>query len=85
MTRFSLLANTCLILLSSCAAVPQTVSVPVHVGCLPAEGIPTLPALTEGASLAALSDYELVLRIAAERLDLISWSRQAQVIIEACK
>lgn len=71
--------------LSACASpLPSTVSVPVAVGCLPPD-VPELPSVSTNDALVALSDYELVLRIASERLDLIAYSRAASVIIEACR
>ena len=71
-------------LLAGCAAVPQTVTVPVAVSCIP-ETSPTAPAITHPAELALLDDYALVLKLAAERLELISWSRQAEVVIQGCR
>ena len=70
---------------SGCAATSQpTASVPVAVSCLPPE-VPAVPATLADSQLASLSDFEFVLRIAAERLELLSWSRQIVPILEACK
>jgi hypothetical protein len=73
----------CLALLG-CASVPQSVSVPVAVSCIPQE-IPGQPSISTDQTLAAMSDYELVLRIAAERLELLAYVKQVQPILEACK
>lgn len=78
-------AVICVIGLSACASPgPATVSVPVVVPCVPAD-TPNQPAVTEASVLANLSDYELVLRIAAERLELIAWSRKITPILAACR
>lgn len=90
MTKFSP-ATKCVLLcaaalLSACATPegPRTVSVPVAVGCVP-ESAPTKPPVASVSQLAAMSDYELVLRIAAERLELISWVAQISPVIAACR
>ena len=79
--RLALLAP---LLLSGCLATAPVASIPVAVSCVPASA-PTLPATTENAALAKLGDRELVLRIAAERLDLLSYSVTASMVIEACR
>ncbi len=73
-----------LCLLAGCASTPTTVSVPVAVGCLP-PNTPSAPITTSSQELKTLSDYELVLRIAAERLELLSWARQITPVLEACR
>ena len=84
-TTFSIIhAGIICLLLSSCAAVPQTVSVPVAVEGLPLD-TPVPPATSTNEQLALMSDYELVLRIVAERLDLISYAQQAEVVIQGCR
>ena len=81
----NIVASVICLLLSGCASpLPQTVSVPVAVSCLPAN-VHALPAISTDAELATLQDYALVLRIAAERLDLLSYARQADAIIAACR
>ncbi|MDO8706728.1 MAG: hypothetical protein Q7J84_17500 [Sulfuricaulis sp.] len=72
-----------LIALSGCAAAPVA-QIPVAVPCVPANA-PTMPSVTENADLAKLDDRALVLRIASERLDLLSYSVQASMIVEACR
>ena len=70
---------------SGCAATSQpTASVPVAVSCLPPV-VPAVPATLTDSQLASLSDFEFVLRIAAERLDWISYGRQAESLLAACK
>ena len=76
-----------LLLLSACASapsLPQSVSVPVPVSCLPHE-VPAVPALRPDSDLRTLDDRELVLTIASERLDLLSYARQAEVVIAGCR
>lgn len=74
-------------LLSSCASVPdlpKEVTIPVAVPCVPVD-TPLAPETLSIAQLAAMSDYELVLRIAADRLDLIAWVRQIEPVLQACR
>jgi hypothetical protein len=73
-----------LVCLLGCASQPQTVSVPVAVQCVPAD-TPKPPEVYPDDRLRALSDYELVLRIAAERLELLAWTRQIIPVLEACR
>lgn len=81
---FTITLMFCLALIGCASAPPQSVSVPVAVSCLPAE-VPAAPATLADSVLAGLSDYEFVLRIAAERLDLIAYAKQADALISACK
>lgn len=73
-----------LMLMASCASAPQSVNVPVATSCLPAS-VPEIPRTAESQELASLDDYQLVLRLASERLDLIVYSRQASALIQSCK
>jgi hypothetical protein len=72
------------LLLSSCASLPTTVQVPVTVSCLPSE-VPALPPVLDNPALQRLDDATLILTIAAERLDLLSYARQAEAVISACR
>jgi hypothetical protein len=58
--------------------------VPVATTCVPST-TPALPPTLAESELAALSDYALVLRIAAERLELLAYSKQAEAVISACR
>jgi hypothetical protein len=71
------------LLLSSCASLPTTVQVPVAVACV--TDVPLLPEILPDASLAALGDRELVLRLAIERLDLLAYSKLADAALQACR
>lgn len=71
-------------ILSGCATSPTTAMIPVAASCVPADA-PSRPAVSDNAALKALGDEQLVLTIASERLDLISWSAQAEAIISACR
>ena len=85
MTKFSLICCVAA-LLSACASVPdapKVVTIPVAVSCVPADTA-AAPEIASASQFAAMSDYELVLRIAAERLDLIAWARQIVPILRAC-
>ena len=85
MANFRITAICCAAALSACASAPPQALVPVSASCLSQDSILSLPPTTANAELSHLSDYELVLRIAAERLDLIAYSRQASAIIEGCR
>lgn len=70
--------------LASCASVPETVSVPIAVSCVPAS-MPNAPKLTPNSDMDLLDDYSLVVRIAAERLELAAYASAAASVIEACR
>lgn len=71
-------------LLGGCAVprVPDVVSVPVPVACITAA--PARPAIATDAELAALDDYDLVRRLAAERAELVAWLEEVQPLLAAC-
>lgn len=74
-------------ILAGCASVPegpQSVLVPVATSCLPAD-LPSLAQYSSPTELSVLDDYALVLRIAAERLELLAWASQIIPALEACK
>lgn len=73
-----------LALLAGCAQAPVSVSVPVAVSCVPRE-TPAFPVVSTNAELSALDDGQLVLTIAAERLDLLGYAKQAEAVIRACR
>lgn len=82
MTRASALLLACLTV--GCATPPPTAEIPVAVSCVP-PGAPDRPAVSSNPELRAMTDERLVLTIAAERLDLISYSAQADAVIRACR
>ena len=74
-----------LLALVGCAASPaKEATIPVAVQCIPSDA-PTLPQVGTNAELAAMSDHELILRIAAERLELLTYGRAADAVIRACR
>lgn len=77
-----------ILLLAGCATNPtiQTVEVkvPVPVSCLPPT-LPERPKIVANAELLKLTDGALVLEIAAERLDLLSYTAQIDAILQACR
>jgi hypothetical protein len=77
-------ASLICLLASGCASLPTTVRVPVATTCVPST-TPALPPTLAESELAALSDYALVLRIAAERLELLAYSKQAEIVISGCR
>ena len=85
MANFRITAICCAAALSACAtSAPQQALVPVATSCIPQE-IPRLPDTSSATTLAAMDDRSLVLTIASERLDLLSFSRQAAALLEACR
>lgn len=77
-----------LLLLAGCASNPtiQTVEVkvPVAIPCLPST-MPSKPNILANAELSKLADGPLVLEIAAERLDLLSYAAQTDAILQGCR
>lgn len=71
-------------LLSACSTLPAEVKIPVSVPCVPRE-TPEPPAISSGAELKAMGDEELVLTIAAERLELAGYAAEAGAVIKACR
>lgn len=69
--------------ISGCAIAP-TASIPIPTSCVPPNA-PTMPPVMPNAELAKLGDRELVLRIAAERLDLLSFGVQSEMILLVCR
>lgn len=78
------------IALAGCAStpatieVPRTVEVPVVRPCVP-PGTPEAPKVSSKAELAALSDYDIVLRLASERYELAAYAVQVAGVIRACR
>lgn len=70
------------ILTQGCAAIQALL--PVAVSCVPKDA-PKLPAVTPDQALKRMPDDGLVLTIAAERLELLQYSREAAAVIEGCK
>ena len=78
--RYAIL--TLALLLQGCATLSALLPTPT--GCAPKDS-PTLPAITADSALAQMDDRAFVLTIASERLDLLVYGKQAEVIIAACK
>lgn len=70
--------------LTACSTPVQVVRVPVATTCIPS-GAPTPPATSTNEALRAMPDGALILTIAAERLDLIAYAREADAVIKACR
>ncbi|HVA19017.1 MAG TPA: hypothetical protein VMU55_02455 [Solirubrobacteraceae bacterium] len=60
------------------------VKVPVRVSCLPAD-MPAAPSVKASAQLQALDDFDLVLELAAERDDLISYVEELDAVLVGCR
>jgi type IV pilus biogenesis protein CpaD/CtpE len=63
---------------------PVEVRVPVPVACVSAEALPRLPALAGDATLASLSDRDLVLSLDQQRRLLRAHQQQADALLAAC-
>lgn len=78
------------LLLAACAAPQQPrtetveVKVPVPVSCLP-DTLPEQPKLKAPQELKAMGDYDLVLEIEAERIELAAYAEQLEAILTACR
>jgi uncharacterized lipoprotein YajG len=72
-------------LLAGCATSqePLQVRVPVPVPCV--VELPAEPVIVADAELRAMSDYRLVLVIARERLQLLSYSAEIRAAAEGCR
>ncbi len=77
----------CACLLAGCSGLPEMPSVakvPVAQPCLNAADAPKLPAVKSNAELGVLADEPMVLTIAAERAELLSYALKADPVIRAC-
>ena len=75
------------ILLSGCIhtqPVPQVVKVPVPAPCLTADQLPKPPQAATDATLAAMTDFDLVINLAADRLEYRRYSTEAAAVLQAC-
>lgn len=77
--------------LSGCASVPEqrvippvTVKVPVPTPCLAETDIPHRPTQTPNRDLRALDDYGLALRLQAERVELMKYAQEAEILLRQC-
>lgn len=75
-------------LLAGCSTLtpgmPIEVEIPVPVPCLTTAQLPQRPQVTAGAELKAMSDRNLLLRIAAEREALAAYVTEAHPLLESC-
>lgn len=77
------------LLLAGCDTTPprpevRVVKVPVAVPCLKRSELPVAPKTASNQDLNALGDFDLVLQIAAERLDLLKFSGEQSAVLKAC-
>ena len=80
-------AATALILLSGCVTtqpVPQVVKVPIATPCLTADQLPKPPQAATDATLSAMTDFDLVINLAADRLEYRRYSTEAAAVLQAC-
>lgn len=75
------------ILLSACATTqpdPITIKIPVPTPCITPDQVPVSPEIKPDSELAKLPDGQLVLTLAAERLDLKRYHGEASAVLQAC-
>lgn len=74
-----------MISLSGCATQsPQVVKVPYAIPCLTADQLPAAPKAKTDAELAKLDDFQLVINLAADRLEYRRHSNELSAVISAC-
>lgn len=78
-----------LLVLTACTAAPplpevRIVKMPVPVPCVKASELPTQPKIASNAELNALGDFDLVISLASERLDLLKLSGEQTALLKAC-
>lgn len=84
-----LLVSVCLtaLLLNGCASTlpsPEKVYIRVPAPCLTADQLPAAPKATTDADLAKMNDYDLVITLAADRLEYRRYSSEAAAVLQAC-
>lgn len=75
-----------LLLLAGCAtapALPERVEVPVPVPCV-AE-VPARPDLVTDAQLRAMTDYQIILALARDRLQRRQYEAELEAALSACR
>lgn len=79
------IATLALLLVSGCATTqPQIVKVPVPQPCLTADQLPAPPDAKNDAELTKMDDFDLVISLAADRLEYRRYSIEAQAVLQAC-
>lgn len=73
----------CVLALSGCANL-ASVFMPTPVACAPKDS-PSPPKTVSNDLLSKLDDYHMILVIAEERLELITYAAKADAVIQACK
>ena len=81
------IAVACLLLSGCEATLPEVriVKVPVTIACIKEADIPTQPTILENSALQKLDDHALVLRLATERLELLTLSKTQSALIQGCR
>jgi len=63
---------------------PQVVKIPVPVPCINPDQLPKPPNAATDATLAAMTDFDLVINLAADRLEYRRYSTEAAAVLQAC-
>lgn len=74
------------LLLAGCSTqiVYKEVKVPVPTSCLKEADVPVPVVVVDNQGLLALDDYQLVLTIASERLELLKHTGELRAVLSAC-
>ena len=74
--------------LFGCESLPQVeireVKVPIAVPCIKSADVPVTPKILSNENLNVLDDFDLVIQIASERLDLLKHTGELSALIKAC-
>lgn len=62
----------------------RIVKVPVPVPCVDKADLPASPKIANNQELNALTDFDLVLQLQVERLDLLRYSTEQNALLQAC-
>lgn len=84
---YILLPTIIILMLSGCAVqqpIPKTIHLEVRLPCIAADKVPVFPMLRTNAELAKLSDYDLILAINAQRLDVEQYAKEMAAVLIAC-
>ena len=76
-----------MLIISGCATtqpVPKAIYVKVPIPCIEKDKVPVAPMLRTGAELSKLNDYDLVLAINVQRLEVEQYAKELAAILIAC-
>jgi hypothetical protein len=65
--------------------VPDRISIPVGVSCLPASGVPARPPIATDAELSGMDDFHLVLALRHNATRLADYVAELEAVLSACR